>query len=676
MKKDNRKLTLFNKKRMVIAFIIFSAVLLLLCVRIGYVQVVGRVDGQDLKKRAISQQTKDDVVKPERGIIQDRNGNELATNREGYSVWLRTGEAKVGDTEAEKEKSLEETVRKLAKALDENPDELVKTVSKTDKTNLKVADFVNNKTADKIREAQLTGVSLTEEVQRYYPMGNFLAHTLGSVNLDNEGRSGVEFQYNTHLAGVKGRWLKKTDKNGNALAEGTETYHEPQNGSNVVLTIDQTIQSYVEKSVKSSLKKYDAKSVNCIVMETKTGEILAMASAPSFDPNNPNVPSSKKEKRKLDKMSPSKKMNYLNKMWRNPLISNIYEPGSTVKLVTTSAALEEGITNKHDTFTCNGYYTVQGVRVNCWSVSDPHGTETLYQGVENSCNPVFMQLALRLGKDKFYNYLEAFGLTEKTGIDFPGEGNPIIKNKKTATKLDLAIMGFGQVNAMSPLQIATAVSTIGNEGKLMEPHLVKEIQSTDGKTVESVKPKVVRKAISKSTAKEMCNIMQLVVDEGGGNKAKIPGYRVGGKTGSSQVAKEGGGYTDEVVASFVGMAPMDDPDVTILYIIDSPAGQQRGGTIAAPETKTVFEKILKYREIKPKYTDKEKEDIKKDVTTVKVPKVKGKKLSVAKKILRESNLQYKISPETNSKKDFVVRDQYPAAGEHTSKNGIVYLYRE
>ena len=676
MRKDNRKLTLLNKKRMAIAFIAFSAILFLLCIRIGYVQIGGRVDGEDLKKRAIAQQTKDEIVKPERGEIQDRNGNELATNREGYLVWVRPYDARVGKTDDDKEKALKETVTKLAKIIDVDADELVETVSKTDKTNIKVSDFVSNKVAEKIRKADLTGVSLTEEVQRYYPMGNFLAHTLGSVTSDNTGRSGIEYQYNSYLAGVKGRWLKRTDNKGNTLAEGTEKYYEPEDGSDVVLTIDQTIQSYVEKSVKASYKKYDAASVSCIVMETKTGEILAMASAPSFDPNDPETPSSKSEQKKLSKMSSTKKMEYLNQMWRNPLISNIYEPGSTVKLVTTAATLEEGLTSKDDTFVCNGSYTVSGVSVKCWRSYQPHGTETLYEGVQNSCNPVFMQLALRLGKEKFYNYLEAFGLSEATGIDFPGEASPIIKNQKTASKLDLAIMGFGQVNAMSPLQIVTAVSALGNEGNLMEPHLVKEIKDADGKTVEKVEPKIVRKAVSKYTAKEICKVMQLVVDKGGGEKAKILGYRVGGKTGSSQVASASGGYTDQLVASFVGMAPMDDPDVTILYIIDRPAGNQRGGTIAAPETKTVLEKILKYREIKPKYTSEEKAELAKETDTVKVPKVKGKKLSEAKKILKSSGLKYKISPETDSKKDFVVKDQYPASGEEIQKNGIVYLYRE
>ena len=671
MKKDNSKISNLNKKRLFFAFMVFSVLLFLLCIRVGFVQIINH---EDLSNKAMKQQKKDEIVKPQRGEIVDRNNNELAVSMDGYSVWIRPGDAAWGDTKSEQKGNLEKTVSKLAKLINRDKDELLKEVQGTDKTLLKVCKFVKNKDADKIREAGLTGVSLSEEVKRYYPMGDFLSHTLGRVSDDNRGIGGLELEYERYLGGVDGRWVKNTDKDGTSLANGTEKYYKPEDGGDITLTIDQAIQSFTEKSVKNSLKEYEAKRVSCVVMETKTGEILSMASAPSFNPNEPSKILDKKERKKYAKLSDKKKSEYMFKMWRNPIVSDVYEPGSTAKLITTASSLEEGITNKNDTFTCNGSYTVSGVPVKCWSYLHPHGSQTLYQGVGNSCNPVFMQLALRLGLDKYYDYIESFGLTEKTGIDFPGEANPIIVPKNQATKLNLAIMGFGQTNAVTPMQIITAVSALGNDGKVMEPHLVKKITDNDGKTIKNIKPRIVRKAISKETADEMCKIMQYVVDKGGGNKAQIPGYRVGGKTGSSQVISEKGGYTNEVIASFVGMAPMDNPDVTILYIIDSPAGRQHGGTIAAPATKDLLEQILKYREIKPKYT----KEVKKEPTEemIEVPKVKGKKLSEAKKILKATGFSYKISPEPIDKKDFVVKDQYPAAGKKTQKNGIVYLYRE
>lgn len=673
MKKNKGlKTTILNKKRTVIAFGIFAAVLMALCIRTGYLQIVR---GSELKTMAVEQQMKDEIIKPKRGGIYDRNGNELAVNIESYSVWVRPGEMKRGKTEAEKQQNYEDTIAKLAELLGEDKDELKSTIEKSERTLLKVSKAIDRDTADTIREAQLTGVSLNQEVERYYPMGDFLSHTLGSVTDDNSGLSGIELMYDRYLAGVEGRWVKNTDISGNSLVDGTEKYYEPQDGSNVVLTIDQVIQNYTEKSVKAAYEKYDAERVSCIVMETETGEILSMASAPSFDPNNSRVPTDEKEKKEFAKLDADEQMDYLNNMWRNPLISNVYEPGSTAKLITTAAALEEGITEKSETFKCEGYYTVNGIKVNCWSYDDPHGTENLYEAVGNSCNPVFMQLAMRLGKEKYYDYLDLFGLSEPTGIDFPGEASPILANEETASQLDLAIMGFGQTNAMTPIQMITAVSALGNDGKLMEPHLVKEIVDSDGNTVESIDSKVVRQAVSEDTADEMCEIMQFVVDNATGSRAQIPGYSVGGKTGTSQVPDyENGGYTSDVIASFIGMAPMEDPKYTILYIIDSPAGGDQGGEIAAPESRDLLEKILKYADIKPNYTKEEQKEI--DEKTVSVPDVTGKKLSEAKKLLAEKDLKYIISPEMEKESEFVVKEQYPEAGEKLTKNGIVYLYRE
>lgn len=660
-----------SQKRLVIAFAVFMILLFFLCIRIGYVQIV---KGNEYSKIAVEQQKKDEILKPDRGKIYDRNGEELAVSIESYSIWVRPREIMNGKNNKENEEKVETVSKELAEITKMDKDTIKKNITETKKTLLKVAKYMDRDAADKIREKKLVGVSLSDEVRRYYPMGDFLSHTLGSVTDDNDGLSGLELQYNKYLAGVDGRWLKSTDVSGNSLVDGTERYYEPEDGKNLSLTIDQIIQNFTEKSVKDIYEKYDANRVSCIVMETKTGEVLSLASAPSFDPNNSKIPTDSDEREEFKKLDPKEQMDYLNEMWRNPIVSNVYEPGSTAKLITAAAALEEGITHKDEKFNCEGFYTVNGVDVKCWRYDRPHGIQNLYEGVGNSCNPVFMQLALRLGKEKFYNYLELFGMTEKTNIDFPGEASQILANEKMATQLDLAIMGFGQTNAVTPMQLITAVSAIGNSGKVMEPHLVKEITDTDGKVIKTIKPRVVRKAISEETADEICTIMEFVVNEATGSRAKVPGYKIGGKTGTSQVASKDGGYTKDVIASFVGMAPMEDPQFTILYIIDSPAGGDQGGEIAAPAARDLLEKILKYKDIKPNYTDEEKLTLEKD--NIMVPNVKGKTISEAKKILEAKGLKYRISPELKEEKEFIVKGQYPAGGQKANKNSIIYLYRE
>ena len=513
-----------SQLRIVIAFGIFGAVLLLLFLRLGYVQIV---KGEEYSKRVLNIQKKDQVLKPNRGKILDRNGEELAVNVDSYTVWAskdgmdkirgtKTRKEKAEDKKKTKEELYDDNVNTLAKLIDKKPDEIKKTLNENKRKIVKIAQNLKKEKGEEIKKMGIPGISVENEARRYYPMGDFLSHTLGSTREGNSGLSGVELEYNNYLSGVQGRWLKNTDAKGNPLASGEEKYYRPEDGNDVTLTIDQVIQTYTEQSVREAKEKNKAKRASCIIMDTKTGEILSMASYPSFDPNNSKEPLDSEEKKKFDKMSNGEKIKYLNEMWRNPLLSNVYEPGSTAKLVTAAACLEEGITNKDDTFKCVGYHTVSGIKVKCWSFDKPHGKQNLYQGVGNSCNPVFMQLALRLGKEKFYRYLDLFGLTEKTGIDFPGEANPILLKEKNARPLDLAIMGFGQTNAVTPVQLVTAISAMGNDGKLMQPHILKKVTDKSGNVIRETKPVVVRQAISKETAAEMRTIMQYVVDHSTG----------------------------------------------------------------------------------------------------------------------------------------------------------------
>lgn len=662
-----------SKKRILLACTLLFAVIAVLCFRVGWVQIV---KGEEYSKMALEQQTRDVPIEAKRGVIYDTNGQELAVSATCYSVWARPANIKKGNTEQNKRQLtenqiIEENVEALSDLLNKDPDEIEELITK-DQALVKVDKYLDKKTADKVRELGIYGIEIAEDVKRYYPMGAFLAHTLGSVTDDNTGLSGLELQYNQYLSGVEGRWIKNADIKGNSLAYGEEKYYQAEDGQGLVLTIDQTIQHYAEKSIETVQKNTGADRVMALMMDPKTGDILAMAQTPEFDPNDSKTPLDKSEAAALEKMSDSKKMDYWNKMWRNFLISDVYEPGSTFKLLTTAMALEEGKTNVNETFTCTGYTQVADWTLKCWRYYQPHGTQTLEEAVGNSCNPVLIKLAQRIGEERFYDYLETFGVTDKTGIDFPGEGNSLIYSEKYLGPVELATMAYGHGVAVTPIQLITAISSLGNEGKLMQPRLVKALVNSDGETVKEFESKVVRQTVSKKTADEMCDIMEFVVAEGGAGTAKVPGYRVGGKTGTAEKPKDGG-YSDETLSSFIGMAPMDDPQVALLVIVDNPKGVKYGSTTAAPGAKLILQDTLRYLDLQPKYTEEEKEEMGDNKVTV--PDVVGEGLDEAIGILGGEGLEYEVSAGALDN-DFIVQDQYPKAGSKIEKGGTVYLYRE
>lgn len=657
-----------SKKRVIIAFTIMYSVCVLLCFRVGWIQIV---KGAEYSKMATEQQTRDVPIAAKRGAIYDTNGKELAVSATCYSVWARPANVREGRNREEKNARVQTTAKTLAKILDKDEKEITALITKAQAL-VKVDKYLNKDTADKIRKEELPGIEIAEDVKRYYPMGAFLAHTLGSVTDDNSGLSGLELQYNQYLSGISGRWIKNTDITGNSLSYGKETYYQAEDGLGLVLTIDETIQHYVEKSIKTVQKNTRADRVMCIMMEPATGDILALAQTPEFDPNDSKTPLSESEQAKLEKMTDSKKMEYWNSMWRNSLISDVYEPGSTFKLLTTAMSLEEGKTSIKERFNCTGSINVSGTKLKCWRSYNPHGNQTLEQAVGNSCNPVFVTLAQRMGITKFYNYLETFGISEKTEIDFPGEGNSILQNKDTAGPVGLATMGYGQGVAVTPVQLITAVSSLGNEGKLMQPRLVKALVDEKGDTVKEFDTKVVRQTVSKKTAGEMCDIMEYVVAKGGAGTAKVAGYKVGGKTGTANKAKNGG-YSQQTYSSFIGMAPMDDPQVAVLVIVDNPKGIKFGSQTAAPGAKMILEDTLRYLDLQPKLTKEEKEELNRDQVTV--PDLVGEGLEEAIGILGGLSLNYKASGGAQDK-NFVIKDQYPKAGDKINKEGTVYLYRK
>ena len=665
--------TITSKKRILIACTALFFVMALLCFRVGWIQIV---KGEEYSKAALEQQTRDVPIEAKRGIIYDTNNNELAISATCYSVWARPKNIKEGNSEQKKnnltpEQIVDENAAKLSEVLNKDAAEIKELITK-EQALVKVDKYLDKKTADKIRELGIYGIEIAEDVKRYYPMGAFLAHTLGSVTDDNTGLSGLELQYNQYLSGVEGRWIKNADIKGNSLAYGEEKYYQAEDGLGLILTIDETIQHYVEKSIVTVQENTGADRVMAIMMDPKTGDVLALAQTPEFDPNDSKTPLDKKEAKALEKMSDAEKMEYWNNSWRNFLISDVYEPGSTFKLLTTSMALEEGVTTPEETFTCTGYTQVADWTLKCWRYYEPHGTQTLEEAVGNSCNPVFIKLAHRIGSERFYDYLETFGITDKTGIDFPGEGNSILQNEETAGPVGLATMAYGQGVAVTPIQLITAISSLGNEGKLMQPRLVKALVDENENIVKEFDTKVVRQTVSKKTAEEMCEIMEFVVAEGGAGTAKVEGYRVGGKTGTANKAKDGG-YSEETYSSFIGMAPMDDPQVAILVIVDNPKGVKYGSTTAAPGAKLILEDTLRYLDLQPKYTDEEKKAL--DDNQVTVPDLVGEGLDDAIGILGGEGLEYDVSGEALDD-NFIVKDQYPKAGEKIEKGGTVYLYRK
>ena len=583
---SRRTVSITNKKRLIIAFTIFVVLVVALCVRLGYQQVV---KGDTYKRKAVVQQTKDEIVEAKRGKITDRNGDELAVSAIRYSVWIRPS---MIDDEKEKVQVRKE----LAKILGMSEEEMKKKLD-TKTSLIKVAKYQDNSVAEKLRKAKLTGVSLVEETKRYYPMGNFASQLLGSVTDDNNGLAGLEQYYNSQLRGTAGRWIENKDASGRSLTYGNEKYYSAEDGETLVLTIDEVIQNYAEQACASAKKSTHAKRVSCLVMDPKTGEVLAMASNPGYDPNNARVPKAEDEY-EYNKMSNKKKLEYLNKMWRNPMICDTYEPGSTFKLLTTAMSLEENIVKKGETFDCGGGLNVNGTFIKCWDTSGSHGSQNLEQAVGNSCNPVFMRLAQRMGKERFYKYLDLFGISDVTGIDYPGEATAQIRDIDSVGKIELSTMGFGQGIAVTPIQLMTAINSFVNDGMMMQTHLVKEVKNAKGKTVETIKPKVIRQTISKSSSEKIRQYMQYVVEEGGGKKAQIDGYKVGGKTGTAQKQSGKSAKYDKLICSFAGVVPVDDPSFTILFIVDEPTGEVWGSDVAAPPAKGVLEKTLRYMKIK------------------------------------------------------------------------------
>ena len=666
---DTSRITPRNRTRLVAGFGFILFLMTLLIFRMGYWQIV-RAD--ELRTMAASMQKVDTEIDPERGTIYDSKMNVLAEAVTEYELYGYT-QYLYKDTDISLREKLA-TVRKLASITGLDEGTIRQKLSEEGDNLVLIADGLTRDQVEKAEEAFGSLVSVKTKAARYYPNDAFAAQVLGGVSADNVGRSGLEYEYNSVLAGVKGRTVRTTDRDGNTVSGSRTKYYEPKDGSSIVTTIDSVIQSFVESALETGMKKTGASQITCIVTNPKTGDILAMATTPEYDPNNSSEPYSKKEKEKFKKMTPEEQTEYLSRMWTIDAVSTIYEPGSTFKLITAAAALESASANSKSRYYCNGSIHVGNYNLRCLGV---HGKQSLKEAVGNSCNPALAQVALDTGADDLYNCIDMFGFNDKTGIDLPGETNSIVKSPEGMGDVDLATTGYGQGIAVTPIQILCAVNSFGNDGVLMKPKLVKRIIDSEGKTVRTIEDTEVRRVVSSETAEKMRDIMEYyVADSGSGDQAYVPGYRVGGKTGTANLV-EGGRYAKNATnTSFVAMAPMDDPQISMIVIVYRPTKVQYGNFTAGPIVKEIMEKSLQYLGVERKYTKSEAKEVKK--SQVEVPDVTGIDSSDAIKKLERLELNYKIAPEPEDGKteNFVVLDQNPKEGTKVDKGSVVYIYSE
>lgn len=607
-----------------------------LTVRLFILQIV---KSDWLKAKASSQWARDLPINAKRGTILDVNGVSLAESYSSYDVYVRASMV----TEPVKVATL------LSRVIGLNYEETFKKVTNTTVSESLIKLQLNNDLAKKIIEADLKGIMLSENNKRFYPYGDLLTQVLGFTTIDNVGQAGIELYAEKYLKGVKGYALEESDVNGVKIDNTLSTYIPAVDGCNVKLTIDVNIQQIVEDALKVLCLEQKPKTATAIVMNPNTGEIVAMSSKPSFDLNNP----------------PRDNVQELLSSVKNLSVVDVYEPGSTFKVLTTATALEEGVTNPSEGFYDPGYRIVDGEKIKCWKLIG-HGQQTMTDGLCNSCNSVFVDLALRLGTNTMYEYFEKYGFGNTLGVDFLGEASGILMNKETAKKVDLARMGFGQAVAVSPLQLISAICSVLNGGKLYKPYFIKEVTEVNGSVVARNTPTVLNKTISEKTSAQIREMLEAVVTKSNAINAFIPGYRVSGKTGTSQ-KYENGKIVPKYISSFVGAYPANKPEYVVLVIADEPsAGNYYGSVVATPYAKLIFEGIINYRQDEPT------EDVELGKTqlekNIKMPNLVGLSLTKAVSVLSGLGLQY----ETMGEGEIVV-SQTPPPDTYVFKNSIVIL---
>lgn len=563
----------YNKKKMLVVFLSALLMIFFLIARLVYLMIF---DAAYYQQKAKTLHEREREIKAARGEIIDRNGKVLATNKAVCTISVI--HSQITDPER--------VIQVLADELGIEKEMIRKRIEKVSSRE-KIKTNVEKETGDRIRAYELDGVKVDEDFKRYYPYGNLASKVLGFTGGDNQGIIGLEVKYENYLKGVNGMILTTTDARGIELADTLEDRVEPVSGDTLQVSLDYNIQEYAQQAADKVMEEKQADAVVILILNPKTGEIYACVNAPEFDLNAPfTLPEGTDAA-----LNDEEKQAMLNQMWRNRSINDTYEPGSIFKVFTASAALEEGVVKEEDTFYCPGYKLVEDRRIRCARTTG-HGSETFVQGVQNSCNPVFIEVGMRLGTENFYKYFEKFGLMGKTGVDLPGEAATIMHKKENVGQVELATMSFGQSFQVTPMQMATTVCSLVNEGKRITPHFgIAVYDAESGEKEETISYGKRKRILSKETSEKMRKILETVVSEGGGKKAQIEGYRIGGKTATSQTLPRS---ANRYIGSFIGFAPAGDPQVAAMAIIYNPQGIYYGGTIAAPVVRDIFDNILPY----------------------------------------------------------------------------------
>lgn len=563
----------FHKKKILVVFLAAFILILYLIGRLVYLMVF---DAEYYQQKAEDLHERERDIKAARGEIIDRNGTVLATNRTVCTISVIHSQIE----------NPEKVIEKLSEFLEMDADQVRKKVEKISSIE-RIQSNVDKRTGDKIRNLGLAGVKVDEDFKRYYPYNELASKVLGFTGGDNQGIVGLEVKYEKYLKGINGKILTTTDARGIELDGVAEDRLEPEAGNTLRISLDYTMQKYALQMAEKVRTEKQADKVGIILMNPQNGEIYAMVNVPEFDLNQPFMLNNEETGENL---TDEQRQDALNQMWRNGCINDTYEPGSTFKIITASAGLEEGVVHLTDQFSCPGYKVVEDRRIRCHKVGG-HGAENFVQGIQNSCNPVFIEVGLRIGVDCFFDYFRQFGLMDLTGVDIPGEAGTIMHKKENVGQVELATISFGQSFQITPIQLATTVSALVNGGRRVTPHFGMEVLSAEGKKVKTFRYNAKKHIVSEKTSQTMRELLESVVAEGSGKNAYVEGYRIGGKTATSQTLPRS---ANKYISSFVGFAPADDPQILGMCVIYNPQGVYYGGTIAAPVIGKIFENILPY----------------------------------------------------------------------------------
>ncbi len=643
----------YNRKNLSYVVIAIFLVSCYLIGRLFYLMVVASdeyaVKAQELHERERS-------IKAERGILYDRNGTVIASNKSVSTISVIHNQIT----------NPELVIKELSSALSLSEEAVRKRVEKYSSIE-RIKSNVDKETADFIRNLSLDGVMVDEDYKRFYPYQDLASKVIGFTGSDNQGIIGLEVEYDKYLQGINGTILTLTTAHGIEIKDAAENRIEPVPGNSVYLSLDINIQKFAEQAADTVMKAKNANSVSLIVMNPQNGEIYAMANVPEFDLNQPyTFNEAYLEKYKDTPLTSTQKTAVLNNMWRNPCISDTYEPGSCFKIVTATAALEEEVVKLTDTFFCPGYKVVEDRKIRCHKAGG-HGSETFVQGIMNSCNPVFMEIGARVGAEKFYYYFDKLGLSNRTGVDLPGEANSIKHKLENVKPVELATMSFGQSFQITPLQLLRAGSAIVNGGTLITPHFGVEVTNAEGTVIKELSYETVDDAVTKETSETMKMLLEAVVSDGTGKRAYLPGFRIGGKTATSEkLPRRSGKY----ISSFIGFAPANDPKVIAIVLIDEPEGIYYGGTIAAPVIASLFDNVLPYMGIEPSYNEKEIEEY--NIGKFGVPNFLGLTKAEAKKLIAS----YPFDEVHWLGEGDTVTEQFPLENEMIENNSDLILYLE